>query len=306
METKNNSNQQVAKRSIDVLKSMLNADSVQEQFKNALKENSNSFVASIIDLFNSDSALQACEPKAVINEALKAATLKLPINKALGFAYIVCFNNSVKTEEGKWIKVATPTFMPGYRGYIQLAMRTGQYENINADVVYEGEITGKDKLTGFIKFDGKKTSDKIIGYFAHFELLNGFKKTLYVDLEDMAKHAKRFSPTLKNKKEVTIQTLIALAGKDPTGLGWTGDFDSMALKTCVRNLFSKYGYLSIEMQNTIANDIVTDTQEERDKLIEYTDAQVIDLNDSQDEKKDPEVKPGEPAKTEGGQQDLPY
>lgn len=285
---------QIAKRNIDVLKSILNADSVQDQFKNALKENSGAFVASVIDLYNSDKGLQECEPKAVVMEALKAAVMKLPINKALGFAYIVKFNNSVKQHDGSIKKVPTPTFMPGYKGYIQLAMRTGQYRNINSDIVYEGELKSRNKLTGEISFDGEKTSDKIIGYFAYFELINGFSKTLYVELEDMAKHAKRFSPSIKNDKNVNVKSLIALAGKDSSGLGWTGDFDSMALKTALRNLLSKYGYLSVEMQNALANDISSDSMEERDRLVEHTEAEVIDLSEESEQESKEQEKTEEP------------
>lgn len=275
---------QVAKRGIDRLKAALYAPSIQQQFDNALREHKDAFVASVIDLYNSDPGLQECEPNALILEALKAATLKLPINKALGFAYIVKFNNSVKQDDGRWIKVPTPTFIPGYRGYIQLAMRTGQYETINADVVYDGEIGIKDKLTGKISFDGEKKSDKIIGYFAHFELLNGFKKTLYSELDDVAKFAKRYSPSIKNDSKVTVESLKKLAGKDPTGIGWTGNFDSMALKTVLRNLLSKFGYLSVEMQRVIADDIKADTsEEERNRTVDAIDATIVDLNNLPDQ-----------------------
>jgi recombination protein RecT len=274
---------------INALKNVMNADSVQEQFKNALKENSGAFIASVIDLYNSDSGLQECDPVKVVNEALKAAVLKLPINKALGFAYIIKFNNSRKdVQTGQWIKVPTPTFVPGYKGYIQLAMRTGYYRSINADVVYEGELQKTNKLTGEIKLDGEKTSDKIVGYFAHFELLNGFSKTLYVSVQNMAKHAKQYSPSIKNENKATIDALIQLSGKDSTGLGWTGDFDSMALKTVLRNLLSKYGYLSIEMQTAITNDY-----ESESAAPAIPQATVIDI-DSEDVTQSSEENKGEP------------
>lgn len=168
-------------KKIDVLKNMLSAPSVVEQFKNALAKNSSTFIASIIDLYNSDSNLQLCEPKAVVMEALKAAVLKLPINKALGYAYIIPYNNSKKDPKtGGYVKVMEPTFQLGYKGYIQLAERSNQYRTINADVVYEGELRKVNKLTGEIAFDGDKTSDKVVGYFCYFELLNGFSKTLYM------------------------------------------------------------------------------------------------------------------------------
>ena len=269
---------QVAKRGIDVLKSVMNAPSIQEQFKNALNENSGAFVASVIDLYNSDNSLQRCDPKAVVMEALKAAVLKLPINKALGFAYIVCFNNNVKQANGSWMKVPTPTFMPGYKGYIQLAMRTGSYRTINADIVYEGEVNKVNKLSGEINFDGEKISDKVIGYFCYFELLNGFKKTFYSTVEEMAKHAKRFSPGLKGDAKVTVESLIKLSNTslESSAVGWTGNFSDMALKTTIRHLLSKYGYLSIEMQSMISND---ESQTTRDKEIDDTDIKNIDITD---------------------------
>jgi recombination protein RecT len=272
MTTTTNNNQQVEKRKpVDVLKSVLNAPSVQSQFQNALGSNSNSFVASIIDLYNTDKSLQTCNPSQVVMEALKAAVLKLPINRALGYAYILPFKNK---------GVLTPTFIIGYKGLIQLAMRTGQYRYINADVVYEGEIAGKDKLTGSIDFTGQKKSDKVIGYFAHIELLNGFRKTLYSTVEEIAKHAKMYAPTLKFSKDITVESLAKLAGKEPTGIGWTNSFDDMAIKTVLRELLSKYGYLSIEMQSAIVQDIETDIRAERDNAIQDVVAEEVSMEEA--------------------------
>ena len=112
---------------VDLLKSVIRAESVQQQFQNALGKHKDEFVASLIDLYTGDPQLQRCKPQAVVAEALRAATMRLALNKALGFAYIIVFNNSVKDPAtGQWTKVPTPTFVPGYKGYIQLAMRTGQ------------------------------------------------------------------------------------------------------------------------------------------------------------------------------------
>ena len=237
-------------RPIDLLKNALNAPSVQEQFRNALGENKDLFVASIIDVYTGDKSLQKCQPAAVIAEALRAATLKLPLNRALGWAYIVTFNNSVKQPDGTWQKVPTPAFIIGYKGYLQLAMRTGFYKNINADIVYEGELTYASKLKGEISLDGKKLSDKVIGYFCYFELLNGFSKTLYMSVEDMANYAIKYSPSFGAKKP-SVESLIALAQSKESGnkVGWLGNFNDMALKTVIRRLLSKYGYMSIDMQN---------------------------------------------------------
>lgn len=277
-------NQAIAKqdRPVDLLKATINAPSIQEQFKNALGEHKDTFVASLIDLYTGDKSLQTCKPSAIIIEALRAATLRLPLNKALGFAYIVVYNNSVKvtneqTGREEWIKVPTPTFIPGYKGYIQLAMRTGQYRTINADVVYEGEVRKANKLTGEIAFDGEKTSDKIIGYFCYFELLNGFSKTLYVTVEDMAACAKRYSPSVK--KETTVAQLIAKANDGIIGkkVGWEGNFNDMALKTVIRRLLSKYGYLSVEMQNAMAHDVEDEAMSNRNDTLDNAAAQTVDL-----------------------------
>lgn len=257
--TQNTPNTQVAKqpKPVDLLKSVIKAESVQQQFQNALGKHKDEFVASLIDLYTGDLSLQKCKPQAVVAEALRAATLHLPLNRALGFAYIIVFNNSVKDPEtGQWTKVPTPTFVPGWKGYVQLAQRTAQYKCINADVVYEGELRTSDKLTGMIDISGKKTSDKIIGYFAYFKLMNGFEKMFYVSIEDMAKYALRYSPSFKGQNKPTVDALIksAQSGQTSSKVGWEGNFNEMAKKTCIRQLFSKFGYLSIEMMNAVAND----------------------------------------------------
>ncbi len=219
----------VPAKPIDRLKHILAAESVQEQFKNVLAENSGAFVASIIDLYNSDKYLQACDPKSVVMEALKAASLKLPINKQLGFAWIVPYR-----DQGQQV----PTFQVGYKGYIQLCMRTGAYRYINADVVYEGELVKVDKLTGEIEIDaGKRSGDKKIGYFAFIETLNGFRKTLYMTVEEVTEHAQRYSKSYSSRNSA-----------------WASDFDSMAMKTCLRLLLSKFGVMSVEMQKAVIAD----------------------------------------------------
>ena len=266
-------------RPVDILKSMLKADSVQEQFTNALGKHRDAFIASVIDLYTSDKQLQTCKPQDIIAQALKAASMQLPINKALGFAYIVVYNNSVKVQDehgrDKWIKVPTPTFIPGYKGYIQLAMRTGQYRYINADFVYEGELRQINRLTGEVALDGERKSDKIVGYFGYIELLNGFSKTLYMSVDDMAKYAKRYAPSLG--KGTTVEALIKLANTEQSGkqVGCLGNFNDMALKTVTRRLLSKYGYLSVEMQGAVADDIAVNEQR-NDLLAE--NANSVDFN----------------------------
>lgn len=217
---------------VQKLKRTLNVDSVQEQFNNALADSAPLFVASLIDVYSSDKTLQRCNPNDVIMEALKAATLKLPINKNLGFAYIVPYGDR-------------PTMQIGYKGLIQLAQRTGEYKYINADLVYEGELRKVNKLTGEIDLNGEKKSDQVIGYFAYLETLNGFSKTVYWTKDAVTKHAKKYSKSFNSKSSP-----------------WQTEFDSMALKTVLRNAISKWGVMSVEMQNAIDRDIESEVQQE--------------------------------------------
>lgn len=233
----------VKEKPVDVFKKVLSNDSVQQQFQNAMKDGKDLFIASLIDLFVSDTGLQKCNPNLVIMEALKAATLKLPINKSLGFAYVIPYEKSIKNPDGSWRKEAVPNFQIGYKGLLQLAMRSGQYKVLNADVVLEGEMRGYSKLTGQLDIDGTATSDKIVGYFAHLETLNGFKKTVYASAEDVKKHGEKYSPAFSNKKSP-----------------WQTDFDAMAIKTMLKRLLSRYGLMSVDMVDAISKDDAFDAE----------------------------------------------
>ena len=261
----------VAKRPVDQLKTILGAESVQEQFQNALKENSGAFVASIIDLYSSDIYLQQCDPGKVVAEALKAATLKLPINKNLGFAYIVPYRDK---------GVQAPQFQIGYKGYIQLAMRTGQYKYLNAGVVYEGEYKSRDKLTGIVDLSGEKTSDTVVGYFAYMELINGFAKSVYWTIEEVTAHAKKFSKSYNSQSSA-----------------WKTNFDSMAIKTVIRNLLSKYGIMSIDMTTALTSDTDDEyrsAEEIRAEVRQNANTEVIDTDDYVVMDDEPIAEPDEP------------
>ena len=244
-------------RNIMEFKKKLDGNFVQNQLKQVLKENAGTFATSLMEVYTNDKQLQTCNPNSVMQEAIKAASLKLPLNKQLGYGYVVVYNNYDKQTRQK---VPTPTLVIGYKGYIQLAMRTGQYRNINADVVYEGELRQTDKLTGAIDLNGVKTSEKVIGYFAHFELINGFAKTLYMTTEEMANYALKYAASFRGQNPPTVDNLIDMAqaqaqnGPVQGQVGWKGDFNAMAQKTVLRRLLSKYGFLSIEMMNALADD----------------------------------------------------
>lgn len=293
---------------VDLLKSVIKAESVQQQFQNALGKHKDEFVASLIDLYTGDPQLQRCKPQAVVAEALRAATMRLALNKALGFAYIIVFNNSVKDPAtGQWMKVPTPTFVPGYKGYIQLAMRTGQYRTINADMVYEGELRNVDKLSGTIAFDGEKKSDKVVGYFCYFELLNGFSKVLYMSVEDMAKYALRYSPSFKGKEKPNFDALVkqAQSGQVSNEVGWKGNFNDMALKTVIRRLLSKYGYLSIEMMNVIAKDDDEAMSDRNGLIAENANAEVLPADTATYEEIDPATGEIKESAADGGEAKQP-
>jgi len=226
--------QKAPESKVDMLKKIMDMPSVKQQFLNALAERSNLFTASLIDLFVSDDTLQKCDPKAVVMEALKAATLNLPINKQLGFAYIIPFNKSVKTATG-WEKTAIPTFMIGYKGLLQLAMRSGVYRYINSGCVYEGMLRGADPLTGSIDLSGERVGDAVLGYFAYLETLNGFRKTLFMTMDEVCAHAKKYSKAFE---------------RGP----WKDEFSAMAEKTVLRLLISRYGQMTVEIADGLQHE----------------------------------------------------
>ena len=211
----------------NMMRETLSLASTQQLMSEVLHENRESFVASLIDLYSSDTYLQKCNPGAVMKEALKAVSLKLPINKALGFAWIIPYNDS---KSGQTL----PQMQIGYRGYIQLAMRTGAYRTMNMDNVYEGEVKVVNRLTGEIDLSGERISDKVVGYFAYIETVNGFSKTLYWTTEKVIAHAKKFSKSYNSGAAI-----------------WKQNFDEMAQKTVMRNLIAKWGVMSIDLQRAI-------------------------------------------------------
>lgn len=244
-------------RPVDRLKGLLDREDVKRRIQETMKENAGAFSSSIVELFTSDGKIGQCDPALVIAEAVKGASLKLPINKQLGFAYLVPYKD--KNRGGELI----PQFQLGYKGYIQLAMRSGSYKYINCDKVYEGEFIRADKLTGEIDLSGMKASDKIVGYFAYIETLNGFKKTLYMSYDEMVEHARKFSKSTYNGR---------------LGGVWASDFDAMALKTCIRLLISKYGIMSVDMQSAYIAD--TTPAEQYVETPDTPDITDVDSNDA--------------------------
>lgn len=221
------------------VRSFINNETTQARIVKMLDKKARGFTTSLLSAINSSETLAECEPATILNAAMTAATLDLPINQNLGVAYLVPYNNKKNGRK-------ECQFQMGYKGFIQLAQRSGLYKTINADVVYEGELVGFDKMSGEVDLSGAKTSDKVIGYFAYFKLLNGFEKMLYMTVEDAEKHGTKYSQSYKR------------------GYGlWKDEFDTMAIKTVIKLLISKYGPLSTELQKAVVSEqaIISDDGE---------------------------------------------
>lgn len=235
------------------IQSLLQSDMVKGRLNEILGKKASTFATSVIQIANSNDLLRKAEPQSILNSALLATTLDLPLNNSLGFAYIVPFNN--KQSNGSYQVEAQ--FQLGYKGFQQLAIRSGQYADLDAKKVYEGQVVVDDSFRGY-HFDWKaKTSDKVIGYAAYFELHSGFSSLYYMTVEDVEKHAKRYSQTYKK------------------GFGnWKEDFDKMAKKTVIKLLLnSGKAPLSIEMQKAVQADqsVVKDYDGEDTIDVDYVD-----------------------------------
>jgi recombination protein RecT len=213
------------------LTSLLKSEEIKGRFNKMLGKRSAGFLSNVLSITNNNKLLAAADPMTILTAASVAASLDLSIVPSLGEAHIVPYKNNAT---GKVVA----QFQIGWRGFVQLAQRTGLYRTINAGKIYEGQLKATDLLTGMVDLDkdGKK-SDTVIGYFAFFELLNGFRKALYISKDDAIKHGRRFSKSFD------------------TGM-WTKDVDAMATKTCVKQLLDKWAPKSVDyqMQRAIETD----------------------------------------------------
>lgn len=239
--------QQPQKSAILTFTAKLNGSYMSNYLLQTLGEKKAEFVANITTLVSNDAKLQECEANSIIFSALKATALDLPLDPNLGMAYVIPFKN---TKKG--IKEAQ--FQIGYKGFTQLAIRSGQFKTINVRDVREGEIVGEDFISGEMQFkrvEGRE-GKPIIGYVAYFRLINGFEKMSYWRVEELVEHAKKYSQTYTSQYQNV---------RDSSK--WTTDFDGMAKKTVIKLLLSKYAPLSIQMQSAIKADqaIITEQGE---------------------------------------------
>lgn len=228
------------------LKSVFDKDDVKQRFKDMLGTKAQGFITSVLQIANSNDLLKKADPISIYTAAATAATLDLPLNNSLGFAYIIPYNISTTDAQGKDCKIVVAQFQIGYKGFKQLALRTGQFLNLNSTDVREGELIKQDRLTGEIQFNwiqdqNERLSKKIVGYVSYFKLLNGFESPFYMTIEELTAHGKKYSQTFKK------------------GFGqWKDDFNGMCLKTVTKLNLSKNAPLSIDSNNSISRAVLSD------------------------------------------------
>ena len=214
------------------LRELFNDPIIKTKVEQLIGKNSATFATSVMQIANSNALLRTAEPSSIFNAACMAATLNLPLQNGLGFAYIVPFKNNKERK-------VEAQFQIGYKGFIQLAQRSGQFKRLVALPVYKKQLLKKDFINGF-EFDWEQEPEKDenpIGYYAYFKLVNDFSAELYMSHDDIVKHAQRYSQTFKK------------------GFGvWHDNFEAMALKTVMKLLLSKQAPLSVEMQQAVLAD----------------------------------------------------
>jgi len=240
------------------VKNYFNQDSVKTKFAELLGENSTNFVTSLQHSISQNPALMKCEPESIFQAAATAAVLNMPINSNLGEAYILPYGKKAQ-------------FQIGYKGFIQLAIRSGEYKTIGATPIYDGQIVQNNPLIGFVFDFTKPKIGKPIGFAASFVLKNGFDKTFYMTYSEVVAHAKKYSKTFNKKNQ--WGKLFDSPWNNETG------FESMAIKTVLKKLISQFGPKSLEMQTAVSADqsIIDDFENEK---FQYPDNEKPATNES--------------------------
>jgi recombination protein RecT len=252
------------------IRTLVKQESVNKRFHELLGKKAPGFITSLLQVVQGNEQLKKAEPQTVLNAAATAAALDLPINQNLGFAWIIPYNNRKKTPEG-WKTVTEAQFQLGYKGYVQLALRTGQYSRINVVSIYGNQYESWDPLTE--EFTGDLTKEpegKPVGYLAYFRLLNGFEKKVYWKAEKALAHAQKYSKGYKS-------------GKSPWNDGQEG-FDGMAKKSALKEAISKWGIMSIELEKAILADQAVQYEEGKYSYIDNPPTMDLDQNDFDKEK----------------------
>lgn len=278
----NRNEMQVEKSTLKDFNQLIGRTQTQNYLQQVLGSKKSAFVNNITALVANNKMLQECEPLTIMYAGIKATALDLPLDSNLGFAYVIPYNNR---KAGK----VEAQFQLGYKGFIQLAIRSGQFRTLNVTDIREGEVHEVNILTGEIRFSAveNRISKPVIGYAAYFELTNGFSKTLYMTKEEVEAHAKRYSQTYSSKYESTRESSK-----------WSTDFDAMAKKTVLKLLLSKYAPLSVEMAEAqkadqavvresgydyVDNDRDASEELEMQKAEAMEDAQIVDMDGNDEE-----------------------
>jgi recombination protein RecT len=239
-------------------------DNVQKRIESLLQQRAPQFTTSLITAVNNNYMLQKCDPDTVVGAALTAASMDLPINPNLGFAALVPYKVG---RTGKY----QCQFQIMWKGFVQLAQRSGRYKTISAVPVYAGQLKSTDPLRGFVWDWSVEAKGAPVGYAAYFELLNGFEKTFYMTRTQADNHGQKYSQSykadIKNKERKSL---------------WSTDFDSMALKTVVKQLISKFGPMSTSLEQALENDQAVLKGEQRT----YIDNDELEAEKATDEEQD--------------------
>lgn len=234
----------------------IQSDAYKKLINNTLGDpkKSQRFIASISSAVATTPALQDCDAGTILSGALLGEALGLSPSPQLGHFYLIPYKD---TKNNK----TNAQFQLGYKGYIQLAIRSGQYADLDVIEIREGEFLGRDKVTGkfnfeFIENEEERLLRPVIGYLGYFELINGFRKTLYMSKKEMEMHADTFSKAF-NLKDYEKLKQGQIPEKDLWRFSsfWYKNFDEMAFKTIIRRLLSKWGVMSIEMQDAVSKDM---------------------------------------------------
>lgn len=238
----------------------LTGDAVKNQINSVVGgKDGQRFISAIVSAVNTNPALQECTNQSILSGALLGESLKLSPSPQLGHYYLVPFNDK---NVGK-----VAQFQLGYKGYIQLAIRSGQYRKLNVIAIKKGELEYFDPLNEDIRvhlmvddWDAREEAETI-GYYAFFELVNGYRKAMYWSKKQMEAHALKYSPGYKAKKGYTF---------------WEKNFDAMAYKTMLRQLISKWGVMSIDLQTAIEGDMAIISENGTPHYVENDEDDVID------------------------------
>lgn len=252
----------------------LTSDAVKNQINEVVGgKNGQRFISAVVSAVNNNPALQECTNQSILSAALLGEALKLSPSPQLGQYYMVPFNDK---EKGK-----VAQFQLGYKGYIQLAIRSGQYKKLNVLAIKEGELVRFDPLNeeievNLIEDEEQREAATTIGYYAMFEYVNGFRKAIYWSKKRMEAHALKYSNGYRAKKGYTF---------------WERDFDGMAFKTMLRQLISKWGIMSIDMMTAMDSDMAVIHEDGTKDYVEIDESVVIDAEVVDEEQKNASAKP---------------